>query len=247
MRTMESIVSLLKGIGLNQYEAKAYAALLLMGDATAGELSNRAELPRPRVYDIINRLEKKGFVVVQPGRPVKYRAVPPKEAMENFLKMRREMFEKEVAKIREVAEKIEEMASSPTMKKEESGFWLINSDNMLRNRLHQLLSSSEKEVVVTLTPDFLVEYGNVILPAVEDLTSRGVRVRLIVPKGIRGTFAVSGDVDVIETEENLPPAVVVDDKRMIMGVPGDKRGILMEHPELSRSFKKMIESFVNYV
>ena len=102
MKQFEDLVSLLRSIGLNQYEARTYASLLLFGDLTAGELSNRAGLPRPRVYDIVNGLVKKGFVLVQPGRPVKYRAIPPEEAINNYIRMKRENFEKEIEKIKKL-------------------------------------------------------------------------------------------------------------------------------------------------
>ena len=56
------VLNSLRRLGLNQYEAKAYFALATLGKSTAGELSARAELPRPRVYDVLSSLQDKGFV-----------------------------------------------------------------------------------------------------------------------------------------------------------------------------------------
>jgi len=69
--------------GLNTYEAKIWTALLSRGVSTAGELSDIANVPRSRSYDVLESLEKKGFVVMKPGKPIKYLAVPPKEVLEN--------------------------------------------------------------------------------------------------------------------------------------------------------------------
>ena len=51
------VVSNLRALGLNEYEAKAYFALASSATCTAGELATRAQLPRPRVYDVLTSLQ----------------------------------------------------------------------------------------------------------------------------------------------------------------------------------------------
>src|SRR5512136_630980 len=80
------IINSLRNIGLNQYEARAYHALTAFGSSTAGELSEVADLPRPRVYDVLRGLQDKGFVVLKPGRPVKYASLPLIEALKTLRK-----------------------------------------------------------------------------------------------------------------------------------------------------------------
>ena len=65
---------------------KIWTALLSRGVSTAGELSDIANVPRSRSYDVLESLEKKGFVVMELGKPIKYLAVPPKEVLENIKK-----------------------------------------------------------------------------------------------------------------------------------------------------------------
>ncbi|HIH39155.1 TPA: TrmB family transcriptional regulator, partial [Candidatus Woesearchaeota archaeon] len=69
----------LKDFGLNTYESKLWTALLSRGVSTAGELSDIANVPRSRSYDVLESLEKKGFIVMKLGKPIKYIAVPPEE------------------------------------------------------------------------------------------------------------------------------------------------------------------------
>ena len=71
---------------LNLYEVKIWTALLSRGVSTAGELSDIANVPRSRSYDVLESLEKKGFVIMKLGKPIKYIAVPPKEAVERVKK-----------------------------------------------------------------------------------------------------------------------------------------------------------------
>src|SRR3989338_3847890 len=71
---------------LNLYEVKIWAALLSRGVSTAGELSDIANVPRSRSYDVLESLEKKGFVVMKLGKPIKYMAVAPTEVVERVKK-----------------------------------------------------------------------------------------------------------------------------------------------------------------
>ena len=88
MAANPEVLNSLRQLGLNQYEAKAYYALANFGIHTAGELAERAELPRPRIYDVLTELQGKGFVLIQQGRPVKYAALPIGEAVKTLKKQR---------------------------------------------------------------------------------------------------------------------------------------------------------------
>ena len=82
--------------GLNLYEAKIWTALLSRGVSTAGELADIGNVPRSRAYDILESLEKKGFVLMKLGKPIKYIAVDPKEVVIRVQKLMRENAEDQV-------------------------------------------------------------------------------------------------------------------------------------------------------
>ena len=86
MTDNQETIKKIKLFGLNTYEAKIWVALLSRGVSTAGELSDIANVPRSRSYDVLESLEKKGFVVMKLGKPIKYLAVPPKEVLNNIKK-----------------------------------------------------------------------------------------------------------------------------------------------------------------
>ena len=79
-------INKLKDFGLNSYESKLWTALLSRGISTAGELSDIANVPRSRSYDVLESLEKKGFIIMKVGKPIKYIAVPPSEVIERVKK-----------------------------------------------------------------------------------------------------------------------------------------------------------------
>jgi len=82
MIVQKDFLNKLKDFGLNSYESKLWIALLSRGVSTAGELSDISNVPRSRAYDVLESLEKKGFIIVKIGKPIKYLAVPPTEVVE---------------------------------------------------------------------------------------------------------------------------------------------------------------------
>ena len=96
----QEIIKKTKLFGLNTYEAKIWVTLLGRGVSTAGEISDMADVPRSRSYDVLESLEKKGFVIMKPGKPIKYFAVEPKEVLENVKKNIQKNTEKHLLEIK---------------------------------------------------------------------------------------------------------------------------------------------------
>jgi len=67
---------------LNIYEAKIWTALLSRGVASAAELAEISKVPRSRCYDVLESLEKKGFIIMKIGKPIEYIAVKPEVIIE---------------------------------------------------------------------------------------------------------------------------------------------------------------------
>ncbi|HSV73673.1 MAG TPA: helix-turn-helix domain-containing protein [Chthonomonadales bacterium] len=64
-------------LGLTEYEARVYRAMLEEGPATAYRLGVRSGVPLSRVYGVVARLAEKGAAVAGAGDPRTFRAVPP--------------------------------------------------------------------------------------------------------------------------------------------------------------------------
>src|SRR5512145_307027 len=99
MLVQKDFLNKLKDFGINSYEAKIWTALLSRGVSTAGELSDIANVPRSRSYDVLESLEKKGFIVMKIGKPIKYIAVSPEEVVERVKKNMRKEADESVARL----------------------------------------------------------------------------------------------------------------------------------------------------
>lgn len=69
---------------LNIYETKVWLALLSKGISSAGEIAEISSVPRSRTYDVLESLEKRGFVIQKLGKPVRYLAVKPEIVIEKL-------------------------------------------------------------------------------------------------------------------------------------------------------------------
>ena len=69
---------------LNIYETKVWLALLSKGISSAGEIAELSGVPRSRTYDVLESLEKRGFVIQKLGKPVRHLAVKPEVVIEKL-------------------------------------------------------------------------------------------------------------------------------------------------------------------
>jgi len=80
---------MLHGYGLCDYEAKAYFALLAVGESKAWNVAKKAAIPPSKVHETLGRLIERGFVE-QDGeaRPMEYKALPLKDTTERVVALR---------------------------------------------------------------------------------------------------------------------------------------------------------------
>ena len=84
---------------LNLYEAKVWLALLSQGKSTSGKLSEIANIPKSRAYDILVSLENGGFIVRDLSKPISYRAIPPQELIEKLEEKAKDSLEQKIEKL----------------------------------------------------------------------------------------------------------------------------------------------------
>ena len=78
---MDENITTLKGIGLTMYEAQAYVALTSSIQSTAFEIAEKSGIPRSKIYDDLKKLNEKGFIEVEDGRPLTYVVKSPVEVL----------------------------------------------------------------------------------------------------------------------------------------------------------------------
>ncbi len=183
----EFLSRLRKIFDLNLYEVKVWTALLSRGTSTAGELSNISDVPRSRTYDILESLEKKGFIVMKLGKPIKFVALKPEEVVErvkkNLIKYAQERTKRlESLKEDEVLEELNGLFTKGIKFVEPSELsGSLKGRQNLYNHLDMMIRDAEKTVTMVTTSEGLNRKLEALMPVLEKAKKRGIRVRIAAP------------------------------------------------------------------
>jgi sugar-specific transcriptional regulator TrmB len=148
MPSEEQAVKLLEEMGLTEYEARCFVGLSRVPKATAKEVSELSSVPRSRVYDVVDRLHRRGLVDVQQSDPREYRAISNDKAFEVL----REDYESTL----EAADKAMS-ALSRSEDLEESGTWAIADQDHVSNRIATLAEDAEGEIYTLVADDRMID------------------------------------------------------------------------------------------
>ena len=69
----------LQALGLTEYEARAYTALLALGRAAPARIARQADIARPKVYETLERLEARGLATRTNEAPLEYAPLSARE------------------------------------------------------------------------------------------------------------------------------------------------------------------------
>jgi sugar-specific transcriptional regulator TrmB len=78
----QGLINDLMYIGFTQNEARTFMALISHESASASILVKKTGIRDSKIYQVLDRLEKKGFVTVQEGTPKKYMVIHPTTPLE---------------------------------------------------------------------------------------------------------------------------------------------------------------------
>ena len=188
MIVKEEFLSRLRKIfDLNLYEVKVWTALLSRGTSTAGELSSISDVPRSRTYDILESLEKKGFIVMKLGKPIKFVASKPGEVIErvkrNLITNAKEKSKRlEKLKGDEVLEELTTLFSDGIKYIEPTDLsGALKGRQNIYNHLDMLIGEAQTKITLVTTEDGLNRKMEVLLPSLEKAKKRGVTIRIAAP------------------------------------------------------------------
>jgi len=252
----EFLSKLRRYFSLNLYEVKVWAALLSRGVSTAGELSDIANVPRSRSYDVLESLEKKGFVVMKLGKPIKYIAVPPSEVIERVKKNMREDAEEKVKRLEdlkdtEVLDELNTLHSQGVELVEPADLsGSLRGRHNLYNHIELTIRNAEETVTIITTAQGLMRKVEGLKPTLEKIKKRGVKIRIAAPITKENMAAVKDISEVAEIRECKSKArfVIVDGKELIFMVLDDQEvhptydvGIWVNTPFFAAALEELFE------
>ncbi|MFQ6086872.1 MAG: TrmB family transcriptional regulator [Candidatus Bathyarchaeia archaeon] len=209
----------LRELGLTQYETRAYLALLDKGVLTASQISEYAEVPYSKIYEVLASLEKKGWIKTEHERPSKYYPKSPSEALE-------------AAKLR-----LEEMTRSweqtilselqPLYEKrgirEKPDIWILRGEFNILAKLKETLDKAKKEVMIA-APSLPKTLENTVVSMLKRLQDAGVNVLFMISKEPKdwNLKKIANVAEVRVRDQMFGGGVIVDSKEALLFLGEEK-------------------------
>jgi HTH-type transcriptional regulator, sugar sensing transcriptional regulator len=257
----ELLSKLRRHFDLNLYEVKLWTALLSRGVSSAGELSDIADVPRSRSYDVLESLEKKGFVVMKLGKPIKYIVIPPGEVVDRVKKnMNIEAQEK--------VKRLESVKESPLLTELETlhtqGIALVDPTDLsgcvrgrhnVYNHLDFLIKNAKSSVNIMTSDKGFMRKVEGLRPTLEKVNKRGVNVRISAPltkENQKVADSLKGVAEVKHNDEVKSRFVTVDGKDLVFMTLDDKEvhpsydlGVWVKSPYFTTAMDTMFNNSWN--
>ena len=253
----EFLNTLRQYFSLNLYEVKIWTALLSRKVATAGELSDLAIVPRSRTYDVLESLEKKGFVMVKLGKPIKYIAISPADVIDRVKKRVAERSEEKL-------DKLESLRTSNVLKDleqlHEQGIQLVEPSDLsgalkgrynLYNHLEAMVKNAEEEVIIMTTSTGFLRKIEALRGVFETLEERGVSIKIACPKTDKTVEMAKNlglSVEVRFTEDIEARFCIIDGEEVLFMTLHDKDiypaydiGVWVNTPFFAQALQQLFE------
>lgn len=236
---------------LNIYEVKIWASLLSKGIAAAGELSNISGVPRSRCYDVLESLEKKGFIIMKLGKPINYIAVKPEEIIERVKKNIRQettinLNILNAIKTTDVFRELE-LLHKTGIEKIDSGALtnIIIGKNNLYSFIKKLVENAKSSVVVVTTKERIEKKLRLLRNSLNRLNKKGINIKVVAPAKeeiIKGLRTIQSDI--------TARFIVVDNKEALFMLsdkvnPDYETGIWIKSELFSNILVDLLNNYLN--
>ncbi|MDA1197235.1 MAG: hypothetical protein O2779_04710 [Nanoarchaeota archaeon] len=246
----EMLLRLKEDFSLNIYEVKIWTVLLEKGVATAGELADVSGVPRSRCYDVLESLEKKGFIIMKIGKPIKYISIPPEEIIDRVQKEIKEdtslslkMFED--IRATEIFGDLELLYKTGIEKHDSQDIsTAVTGRDNLNAFIRTLFEKAQKSILIATTEEGFTRKINILNKALKKNKNK-LAITIIAPVTEKVQKKVKVKMTIINQDPNTR-AIFIDDQEMMFMLhegKSDKHndcGVWMESPSCTRAVKKLL-------
>jgi sugar-specific transcriptional regulator TrmB len=194
-------------------------------------LSDIADVPRSRTYDVLESLERKGFVIVKPEKPIKYMAISPHEVLDRVKRRVEERASEQAERLKNLhdSDVLSELALlykqgiEPMQPTDFSG--TLKGRHNIYDHLSMLVKEAEKSIKLMTTEEGAVRKLRNLKPLLEKAKDRGVKIKILAPvtEKTRDMVDKLSGVAEIKSSSNLSARFcVVDGKQLLFMLMPDE-------------------------
>lgn len=243
---------------LNIYEAKIWTALLSKGLAAAGELADISGVPRSRSYDVLESLEKRGFVIEKLGKPIKYIAIKPEEVVKRVKdSIQKEsdyqLTSLEKVKATSVFHEIELLHKQGIVNVDPTSLsGAIRGRTNIKNQMASMIDEAEKTITIMTTPTGLVRKFEEFKKTFKRLKDKGVKIKIVTQatEDLKDLLKDLKELAEIRYADHITGRfIIVDSKQIMFMVEHDKNthesydtGIWANTPYFASAMEQMFNA-----
>jgi sugar-specific transcriptional regulator TrmB len=249
----------LQQVGLNAYEARAYMVLLGRPRFKALELAARANVPRQKIYEVLDSLSEKGFTQVVQEKTKLFSAVEPGLAIPSFISQRHQQLELELAEQGRIADglvdDLNHAYSEGQVGRGTLDFLrIVTEPGQTATQYRRMLAEAESEYLEFSRAPHAVDPLDEQL--VKQARVRGLNCRLLLENAqIDGAHQqrlaeyVAGGVEVRQIESLPMKLALFDGKRGMLALLDPLvtkpawTSLVFEHPGMGQAMKGLFEDY----
>jgi len=233
----------LRKAGLTDYEVNAYLALLEKGALTARQVSYGTQIPFSKVYQVLNNLERKGWIEVSRKRPSKYFPKSPETA----LKTAKAAIENEWLQIEKaVADELTPLYEK-IKTREKYDIWILRGLPNIASKFKDMIKNCREELLIafpSIKEDFLIDF----YPILQSFIGEKTQVRFMVSKGLsENVYRTLSKVGEVKLKTKMFGGGAISDSGEVMLLFSDEKGevtaIWSDHPGLAG----LAKDYFNYL
>lgn len=225
----------LKIFGLTDYEAKAYTALVSLGTPTVTEISQLCDVPRSNLYAVLEKLNEKGFVEIQKGRPILFKARDPERVLDEAGK---EFANKVKDAKKEALQELRKISSKGKTDVEPALIWGVKGPEAVMNKTAEIIKRSKSEIFFNI-PDVSVLDDN-ILEQLNKAKERGVKIKIVTER--KKDLKKFQKYGVVRTRDKIYGIDILSDgKEILIGPSLPLVAVWLNNPEMALHVKDFLD------
>lgn len=233
-----SLNELLESLGLTEYESKTLSTLFELEEAEAPEISRLSQVPKTRVYDVLDKLVGRNLVIEIRGRPKRYRVLDAKSVLNALVGERKRELEAIERRAKEVAGSLSLPGKGAALGSEM--VMRVKDVRDFERILSREIGRAESSVLGFAE---ITSKHNVLVEAIARAREKNVSVRILnaFPEGI-----VKRAARELRHLEHGLNAFIIDGKRVVMGLSDFKRQLPEYHFAIWRENKPVANALRHY-
>ncbi|MEM3616415.1 MAG: helix-turn-helix domain-containing protein [Candidatus Bathyarchaeia archaeon] len=239
----EKTKTLLRKVGLTNYEADAYILLLEKGTLTAKQISYGAQIPYSKVYQVLNNLEQKGWIESAKKRPSKYFPKSPETA----LKTARAAFENEWLQIEKTITDELLPIYGKLKTKEKYDVWILRGALNIISKFKEMTKKCRQEMLIALPfvkEEFLMDFHQLL----HSFVGEKLQVRFMMLKGMsESMYKMLSKIGEVRCRTKMFGGGAISDGSEVLLLFSDERSeisaIWSDHPGLAA----LAKDYFNYL